>query len=96
MSGQEISIISYELNDCEGNLKNLQQEWASSPEIEIGVFFKSRGHVVNTLLDSLKVADRIKKNMAILLNNTVDFFEKTGIQFSEADNTAAKDIQSIT
>ena len=96
MSGQEISILEYALEDCEGNLTQLQKEWCSVPKIDHGVFFRSRGKVENILLNCFDAADCIQTNMADLLTNTIEFFEHTGVQFSDADAAAAKDIQQVT
>ncbi len=96
MSGQEISILEYALEDSKGSLIQLQKEWYSVPKIDHGAFFESRGNVERMLLDCFYAADSIQANMANLLANTIEFFEHTGVQFSDADAAAAKDIQSVT
>lgn len=95
MSGKEISIVEYELSDCNGNLRTLRGSWESMPSIteQLG---ESRGEAADEARDCVDAAAQVRAAMQTLLTDTISFFERTGITFRDADDEAAANADTLT
>lgn len=91
----EITIANYKLNECEGNLKVLIKNWKGIPKSNQNIIGESHGGVAVSMERGLITSDKLQKAMTSMLENSLQFFETTGIKFSDADNTSASQIQSV-
>ena len=96
MSKQEISITEFELQDSKGHLGNLISNWAQVPTIPIETLIESKGHAAKSDHNSLEATTQVYNSFQMLLDNSMDFFTQLGVAFQESDETASRNINSIT
>lgn len=95
MADKEIKIVDYELANCEGNLLTICSEWESTPRVSKDEVYYSEGRSANKLLEIIEVATMVQKSLENLLQNTLSFLVKTGVEFKTADEEGAQYIDSI-
>ena len=96
MSSQtEITVANYRLKENEGNIKALAADWNDIPSVELNIISLSHGGTAVSLERGLLASERLRQSMSSMLENSILFFESTGIKFADADNASASQIQSV-
>ena len=93
MGNSEININNYELKDSNGNMRSLASNWAATHKVDEGIIRKSKGNVPDSIKDCINASGQVFDSFNNLLNNSIRFFEKAGLIFADADQTAAKAIK---
>lgn len=96
MSNNEICITEFELANSEGNLRKLEENWTQVPIVPESTLSQSKGNSAKAVCASLQATTQISHSFQVLLDSTVDFFDKMGIAFHESDESAARNIDAIT
>lgn len=92
----EIGIDELVLNECNGNMRNLQKEWNENPATKMCPVFKekSKGKTADTALLQVPVTiSTLAKELGNLMEATCHFLEETGIKFEQADENSAQMIK---
>ena len=96
MSNNEIRITQYELENCNGNLKQLFSAWFSVPKVSSSMVSISTGKSADVIKSSLDLTEEVSKSFQSLLYNSIHYFESIGIAFQESDEAALRSIDTIT
>ena len=96
MSNNEICITEFELADSKGHLGQLKENWMQVPSVPESTLSQSQGASAKAVCASLQATTQISQSFQVLLDNTVEFFDKVGIAFHESDENAARNIDTIT
>ena len=95
MSGQEISISEFQLENCEKNISKLKENWAALPAVNYKVFSKRKGYSVLGADRCLENAITIPRDMLLLLTNTDAFLTNLRDSFANTDAKAAERINQL-
>jgi hypothetical protein len=93
LDNSEIKINSYELKDSNGNIITLAHNWETVPFLDDGIINKSKGNVPESIKECINCYNQVADSFNILLNNSICFFDKIGIRFTDADEEAATTIK---
>lgn len=93
---EEISIVDFELQECNGSLSKLISNFGSAPKIDKNLLSESKGHSAKGFRSGLEASSQVSQSMQSLLDNSLRFFTQAGVSFQESDQEAARNVNTIT
>lgn len=95
MAGQEISINQDELQNCNGNLKQLKAIWEGVAVPASKAIYLSKGRTADLITSCMEGSNECRDVLIEMLQNSIVRYEALGITFEEAQMQAQEYIGKL-